>query len=244
MNNYPVFILAGGKGTRFPEETKFKPKPMIDILKKPMLIHIINHYKNFGFNNFHLLAGYKHEVITDFFNKNFTKNKKFKKSFTLQGDTNVNIINTGLNTMTGGRVLRGLDFISSDKFHVTYGDGLADVNIFKLNKFHLKNNSIATITAVMPPSKFGVLDLKYNNVKSFGEKIQASGSWINGGFMVFDKKIKEYLTNDSTILEKEPLSKLAQQNQLNAFKHYGFWQCVDTQREKEVLENYLRDRNK
>ena len=96
----------------------------------------------------------------------------------------------------------------------------------------------------MPPSKFGVLDLKYNNVKSFGEKIQASGSWINGGFMVFDKKIKEYLTNDSTILEKEPLSKLAQQNQLNAFKHYGFWQCVDTQREKEVLENYLRDRNK
>ena len=146
--------------------------------------------------------------------------------------------------MTGGRVLRGLDFISSDKFHVTYGDGLANVNIFKLNKFHLKNNSIATITAVMPPSKFGVLDLKYNNVKSFGEKIQASGSWINGGFMVFDKKIKEYLTNDSTILEKEPLSKLAQQNQLNAFKHYGFWQCVDTQREKEVLENYLRDRNK
>lgn len=239
MSTFPVFILAGGKGTRFPEETNLRPKPMIKILKKPMLMHIIDHYKSFGFTEFHILGGYKHSVIIDYFDKNFRKNKLFKHSYSVHSKTNVNIIDTGLDTMTGGRVLRGLNFTDSNKVHVTYGDGLADVNILKLNKFNLRNAQLATITAVMPPSKFGVLDLKYNQVKSFGEKIQATGSWINGGFMVFDRKIENYLSNDSTILEKEPLSNLAKDNQLNAFKHLGFWQCVDTLREKQVLEDYL-----
>ena len=240
MYSNTLFILAGGKGTRFHEETKFKPKPMINILNEPMIIHIINHYLKYSFSNFHILAGYKHEVMTDFFNKNFTKNKLYKNCYNLSHNAFVNIINTGQDTMTGGRILRGLNFISEKKtINVTYGDGLADVNINKLNQFHKKNQKVGTITAVMPPSKFGVLDLKYNNVQSFGEKVQASGSWINGGFMVFDYNIKKYLKNDSTILENEPLSNLAKIGELNAFKHHGFWQCVDTQREKEVLESYL-----
>jgi glucose-1-phosphate cytidylyltransferase len=219
-----IVILCGGKGSRLSEETKTKPKPMVKIGGKPILEHIIKYYMKFGFNNFLIALGYKGNVI-----KNYFKNKKI-------AGTKINFVHTGQKTLTGGRLLRLKKYlINEDTFMLTYGDGLANINLKKLLKFHLTHNKIATITAVRPPVRFGELFIKKNRVLKFREKHQASENWINGGFFIFNKKIFKYLYDDMTILERDPVRRLCLDKQLMAFKHYKFWQCMDTLRDKELL---------
>lgn len=218
-----VVILAGGQGTRLAEYTKKIPKPMVKIRKIPILEHIINHYAKYGFKDFYIAAGYKQDII-----KNYFKKKKNR--------LNINVIDTGQKTMTGGRLKRLKKYLEKETFLMTYGDGLADLNIKKLIKFHKKNQNIATLTAVRPPARFGVIKINGKKVSYFKEKSKLDEGWINGGFFVFEPKIFKYIKNDNTFLEKEPLSKLGKLKQLNAFKHKGFWQCMDTIRDKEILE--------
>ena len=218
-----VVILAGGFGTRISEYTKTIPKPMIVINKKPILIHIMEHYAKYGFTDFYIALGYKGSVINEYF-----KNKRFK--------WNVNLINTGLKTMTGGRLKR-IENEIDDTFCMTYGDGVSDVNLNELILFHKKNQLIGTLTAIHPPERFGVLDLSENYVTAFHEKHRGEKSWINGGFFVFEKEIFDYIKNgDSTTLERGPLERLASEKELAAFKHEGFWQPMDTLRDKRYLE--------
>ena len=226
LNNIPLVILAGGKGTRISEYSQKIPKPMIRIGIKPIIEHIIDYYKFFGVKNFIIASGYKHKIIKDF----------FKDSF------NVNVVNTGINTLTGGRLLR-LKKLLPDVFFLTYGDGLSDVNIYNLYKLHLLKKKIATVTAVHPIARFGEIRLKNNMVTSFNEKPRVKNDWINGGFFVFDKKILKFLEDDFTILEQHPLRRLAKMNELAVLKHEGFWQCMDTVREKLILENLYKSKN-
>ena len=219
-----VVILAGGFGTRLSEYTKKIPKPMVKINNKPILVHIMEHYVSYGFNNFYIALGYKGKVIKDYF-----KNKKFKWK--------INLINTGLKTMTGGRLKRLKKFIGNETFFMTYGDGLSDVNLKKLINFHKKNNKLVTLTAVRPPARFGAIKINGKKVKIFREKSTLDVGWINGGFFVFEPEIFKYLEDDNTILEKSPLENLAINNQLTAFDHSGFWHCMDTIRDKESLNN-------
>ena len=226
-----TIILCGGIGSRLSEETKIKPKPMVKIGNQPILNHITNIYRYYGFDEFIFALGYKSNVIKSFFSKN--KNKK-----------KIKLIDTGKKTMTGGRLLRLKKFLKNeDIFMLTYGDGLSSQNISKLVNFHKKNKKIATMTAVRPPARFGEIKLKGNIVSKFEEKPQVSGNWINGGFFVFDKKIFDFIKGDNTMLEREPLEKLASLGQLAAYKHYGFWQCMDTMRDKNLL-NDLWKKNK
>ena len=223
-----IVILCGGKGTRLSEETIKIPKPMVKIGSKPILIHIMNYYKLYGFNDFILAAGYKQKIIRDY----FKKNKNFKM---------VKVVNTGQNTLTGGRLLRLKKYFNrNENFMLTYGDGVTNLNLKNLIKFHQKNNKIATITAVKPPVKFGELKIKKNLVKQFEEKPQSSDGWINGGFFVLNSKIFKYIKNDSTMLEREPLKKLVKLKQLVAYKHSGFWKCMDTLRDKILLNQILK----
>lgn len=217
--NLKVVILAGGYGTRLSEYTKKIPKPMVQINRKPLLVHIINHYKKFGFKEFIIAAGYKKEVI-----KNYFKNK------------NVKVINTGLKTMTGGRIKRLQSHLKDQTFLLTYGDGLSDVNINNLLNFHKKSKNLVTLTAVRPPARFGELTILNNRVSKFLEKPQVSQGWINGGFFIANKKIFKFIKGDKTILEKAPLEKLSKKKQLFAYKHFGFWRCMDTKRDKDYLE--------
>lgn len=226
LKNIPLVILAGGRGTRISEYTLNIPKPMIKIGRIPILKHIINYYESFGVNKILIAAGYKKELIQDYF-----KNKK-----------NVKIIDTGLNTLTGGRLLR-LKKNLNDVFFLTYGDGLSNVNIKKLYNFHIKNKKIATVTAVHPVARFGEIILKKNTVVKFNEKPRVKNDWINGGFFVFNKNIFEYLNNDKTILENEPMKSLTKKNQLSCFRHEGFWQCMDTLREKMILDDLNKSKN-
>lgn len=218
-----VVILAGGQGTRLAEYTKKIPKPMVKISKIPILEHIIKHYAKYGFKDFYIAAGYKQNIIKNYFQKK--KNR-----------LNINVIDTGQKTMTGGRLKRLKKYLEKETFLMTYGDGLADLNIKKLIKFHKKNQNIATLTAVRPPARFGAIKINGKKVSYFKEKSKLDEGWINGGFFVFEPKIFKYIKNDNTFLEKEPLSKLGKLKQLNAFKHKGFWQCMDTIRDKEILE--------
>ena len=220
-----VIILAGGFGTRFGKMTATQPKPMIKIGGLPILIHIIKYFKYFGFNDFYIALGYKGNVIKKYFKNNKEKN------------ININLIDTGLKTMTGGRLKKMEKYVKSERFILTYGDGLCNVNLKKLLNFHNNHKKIASITAVHPPGRFGSLDIKGRRVMSFNEKHQLGESWINGGFMVFEKEIFRYLKNSQTVLELDPMKKLAKQNQLMAFKHQDFWQCMDTLREKLFLES-------
>jgi glucose-1-phosphate cytidylyltransferase len=222
-----VVILAGGFGTRIAEYTKIIPKPMIEINKKPILIHIMEHYVKFGFDNFYIALGYKGNIIKKYFDKN-----KYK--------WNINLINTGIKTMTGGRLKRLKKFIGNETFLMTYGDGISDVNIKKLIKFHKNNKKLVTLTAVRPPARFGAIKLIGNKVKIFKEKENIDEGWINGGFFVINPKFFKYIKNDNTFLEKEPLEKLSNERQLTAFKHKGFWQCMDTKRDKDKLEEILK----
>ena len=222
-----VVILAGGLGTRLPEYTKTIPKPMVKILGEPLIVHIMKQYVKYGFKDFFIATGYKGEFI-----KNFFSRKKFK--------WNVNIVNTGLKTMTGGRLKRLKKYIGNETFMMTYGDGVSSVNIKKLLQFHKKNKKLVTLTAVRPPARFGVIKLKGNKVIYFKEKSKLDEGWINGGFFVIDSKFLNFIKNDNTYLEKEPLEKAMKVKELNAFKHNGFWQCVDTKRDKDKLEKILK----
>tara|TARA_B100000282_G_C31712387_1_gene481746 strand:- start:383 stop:1108 length:726 start_codon:yes stop_codon:yes gene_type:complete len=234
-----TFILAGGKGTRFREETILKPKPMIEINKTPMMIHIINHYRYFGQNEFTILAGIKIDYIVDYFKSNFDELQNNTFNYF---DSKVKILDTGEETMTGGRIKRGIEDLNEDKFMLTYGDGISDVNIRELTNFFENSSFKAVVTAVRPPARFGRLKLDKDNVTEFGEKNQTDEGWINGGFFVLDKSVIDYIPDDQTIFEKEPLENLSKDGKLGAFIHEGFWQPVDTIREKEILEEkFLTD---
>ena len=229
FKNPKVVILCGGLGSRLSEETKVRPKPMVKIGSKPILVHIMEIYKKYGFSKFVLAAGYKHEIIK----KYFKKNRKF----------DVKVINTGTKTLTGKRIYRLKKILQKEKyFMLTYGDGLTDQNLKKLLNFHIKHKRVATITAVRPPVKFGELILKKDSVKNFKEKPQVKFGWINGGFFVFDKKIFNFIKDKNVMLEREPLTKLVNVGQLKAYKHKGFWQCMDTVRDKLLLNKMLKSK--
>jgi glucose-1-phosphate cytidylyltransferase len=243
----PAVILAGGLGTRIREETEFKPKPMVEIGGRPVLWHIMKHLSSYGVQRFVICVGYKGDVIRDYFlnyrsrNNDFTVSLGSKSEFTFHSDHqeskwSVTVAETGATTNTGGRVLQIEKYIRGEKFLCTYGDGLSDVNINKLENFHDLKNQIATVTAVRPLSRFGVMDLDAtDNVTNFKEKPQAEG-WINGGFFIFKPQIFDYLKPE-IVLENEPLQTLSAKKQLSAFKHEGFWQPMDTFRESKLLND-------
>ena len=218
-------ILAGGYGTRISEETLLRPKPMIEIGGMPMLWHIMKIYSCHGINDFVICCGYKAEIIKEYFD-----------SFTSE-NWDIQLVDTGLDTMTGGRLKRVQEYVNNETFCFTYGDGLANISISDLIKFHKNNDTIATVTAVQPPARFGALELNGDKVVSFREKPPGDGNWINGGYFVLEPSVFEYISDDSTIWEKEPVEHLAQENQLSAYRHHGFWQPLDTLREKKILEN-------
>ncbi|MEE0914419.1 MAG: glucose-1-phosphate cytidylyltransferase [Ruminococcus sp.] len=247
-------LLAGGFGTRISEESKLKPKPMIEIGGMPILWHIMKMYSKFGVNEFIICAGYKQHIIKEWFADYFLHTSDITFDFT-QDDKiivhnkraeqwKVTVVDTGLNTMTGGRLKRIKNYLDDEPFFMTYGDGVADVDIDKLRAFHDSHGRLATMTAIRPNSRFGVLDLSDNNeVKAFREKSDADSGWINAGFMVLSPKVLDYIKDDTIMFEREPMEKLAQDGQLMCYKHDGFWQCMDTLRDKEKLED-LWDKNK
>ena len=232
-------ILAGGKGTRFAEYTDKIPKPMILANGKPLLDHIISIYSKFNVNNVVILAGYKIEKIVEHYESTFNRVSKSENIFENNLNTKITILDTGLETMTGGRLMLGAEYLNEENFYLTYGDGIADINIEDLTKFFIEKNKIATVTAVRPPARFGSLEIENNIVTNFGEKDNTSSGWINGGFFVFKKQILEYLNDLGDILERKPLEALAEKQQLSAFKHEGFWQPCDTIRELEILERAI-----
>jgi len=221
-----VVILAGGYGTRLSEYTKFIPKPMVKIKKIPIIVHIIKHYKKYGLKDFIIASGYKSKFIQNFFSKN-------------KYSVNIKVINTGLKTMTGGRIKRLEKIIGNETFLLTYGDGVSNVNIKKLVSFHKKNNLLCTLTAVRPPARFGAIKLIGKKVIYFKEKSKIDEGWINGGFFVFEPIIFKLIKNDNTFLEREPLEALSKKKKLGAFKHFEYWQCMDTQRDKLILEKTI-----
>ena len=223
-------ILAGGYGTRISEESYLKPKPMIEIGGKPILWHILKTYSKYDINEFVICCGYKGEQIKEYFSK------LDSTSWDIQ------LVDTGLDTLTGGRLKRIQDHID-DTFCVTYGDGLSDIDISRLISFHKEKKILATLTAIHPPERFGVLNISGDYVTEFHEKHSGMDSWINGGFFVFEPGIFDYLQDDSTILEKTPLETLAKEKKLAAFKHNGFWYPMDTQRDKKHLENLWSSNN-
>ncbi len=221
-----VVILAGGFGTRLSEYTTKIPKPMVKINGKPILIYIMEHYAKYGFTEFYIALGYKGSVIKKYF-----KNHKY--------NWKINLIETGIKTMTGGRLKRLKKYLKLETFFLTYGDGVSNINIKKLMNFHIKNKKMVTLSAVRPPARFGALKLNGNLVRYFKEKSKMDEGWINGGFFVIDPDFFNYIKGDKTFLEKEPLEKITKKNQLAAYKHSGFWQCMDTKRDKDKLEIIL-----
>lgn len=246
-----VVLLAGGKGTRISEESQYKPKPMLEIGGKPILWHIMKEYSYYGFNEFIICAGYMQYVIKEWFADYFLHNSDVTFDFTHGINEmeilhqhcepwKVTVVDTGLDTMTGGRIKRVQPYIGNETFMMTYGDGVCDVDIAELLRFHQSHGKIATLTAVMLEQQKGILDIGGDNaVKSFREKSVTDSSPINAGYMVFNPEIFDYLEGDQTILEREPLTKLAAEGELMSYLHRGFWQCMDTAREKKVLEKYL-----
>ena len=223
-----VVILAGGFGTRLSEYTNLVPKPMVKLNNKPIIYYIMKHFSNYGFDDFYIALGYKGNVIKDYFRKNSFKWK-------------INLIETGLKTMTGGRIKKLKKYLDEENFFMTYGDGISDVNLKRLLQFHKKNKkALVTMTAVRPPARFGAIKIKRNKVSVFREKSKIDEGWINGGFFIMNKKFINYIEKYSTYLEKSPLEKAAKKNQLYAFKHNGFWQCMDTKRDKDNLEDLLK----
>lgn len=225
-----VVILAGGFGTRLSEYTQKIPKPMVKINNKPILIHIIEHYLKYGFKEFYIALGFKANYIKKYF-----KNKKINYQ--------INLIDTGLNTMTGGRLRRLKNFFSKNEdFMLTYGDSVSNVNLTKLKKFHEKQKSLVTMTTVKPTARFGAVKIKGDKIIYFKEKSNVDVGWINGGFMVINEKFLSFIRGDSTFLEKEPLEKACKIKQLSAFKHSGFWHCMDTKRDKDRLEKIFKSK--
>ena len=223
-------ILAGGLGTRISEETHLKPKPMIEVGGKPILWHIMKSYSVYGINDFIICSGYLGNIIEDYFNKN---NFGWK----------INVVDTGLNSMTGGRLKRIQNFVGNETFCFTYGDTLNDVNIKDLIEFHKKNNTIATVTSCIPPEKYGVLYLKDNKVIDFKEKPDNEKNWVNGGFFVLEPSVFSFIKDDNTIWEKEPMEKIVEKRQLSAFRHTGFYQPMDTLNDKNYLEKLWNGEN-
>jgi len=221
-----VVILAGGKGTRISEYTKILPKPMIKIGTKPILEHIINYYIKFGFKDFIIASGYKHRIIKDYFKK---------KNFSAK----IKVIDTGVETLTGSRIKK-LSSELKERFMLTYGDGLSNINLRKLLKFHIKNKKKITLTAVHPPARFGELSVVKNTVVNFEEKPQLQKGWINGGFFVVEPEFLNLIGNKNVMLERTPLKKAVKTKNLAAFKHAGFWFCMDTLRDKKVLDNLVK----
>lgn len=244
-------ILCGGLGTRLSEETHLKPKPMIEIGGKPILWHILKTYEIQGVNDFILALGYKGDFIKDYFinynirNSNFTLNtlsSKLEIQSNSKENWNVSLIDTGLNTLTGGRLLRLKELIN-ETFMLTYGDGLCDVDLKALINFHRSHKKIATVTSVRPPARFGEIQIKNGKVEKFKEKPQTESGWINGGYFIFEPEVFDYLDNDQTILENKPLENLANDGELMAYNHNGFWQCMDTIRDKNYLEEIIKNGN-
>ncbi|MDC0240410.1 sugar phosphate nucleotidyltransferase [Candidatus Pelagibacter sp.] len=221
-----VVILAGGKGTRISEYTKLIPKPMVQIGSKPILEHIIDYYMKFGFNDFIIASGYKHSII-----KNYFKRKKIK--------ANIKTINTGLETLTGTRLIKLANELK-DTFMLTYGDGLSNVDLKKLLEFHKKSKKKITVTAVHPPARFGELSINRNIVTNFEEKPQLQKGWINGGFFVVEPEFLKFIENKNVMLERSPLTKAVKTKNLAAYKHNGFWFCMDTLRDKKVLDTMIK----
>jgi len=249
-----VVILAGGFGTRISEESHLIPKPMIEIGDKPILWHIMKYYSSFGHNEFIICAGYKQYVIKEFFSDyylhtsdvtfDFSNDNKMIVHNNTSEPWKVTIVDTGLNTMTGGRIKRVKQYIGNETFMLTYGDGLSNVDLTKLVEFHKEHGRTCTVTAIQPGGRFGRLDIDNKNfVSNFKEKSLEDGGWINGGFMVLNPSLLDHIDSDQTVLEKEPFERLAKVQQLVAFKHNGFWQCMDTLRDKEMLENMWNNKN-
>lgn len=254
MRYMKVVLLAGGFGTRISEESQHKPKPMIEIGSMPILWHIMKGFSHFGHNEFIICAGYKQHVIKEWFSNyylytsdvtfDFSKENHISYHNTHTDPWKVTIVDTGLHTMTGGRIKRIQPYIGNEPFLMTYGDGVCDVNIDSLVEFHKQHGKIATLTAVQQSEQKGVLDIAQTGaVKSFREKQAATGSIINAGFMVLEPKIFDYLDGDGTIFETTPLEKLAAEGELMSYRHTGFWQCMDSLREKQLLENYWETGN-
>ncbi len=241
-------ILAGGLGTRISEESHLRPKPMIEIGGQPILWHIMKIYSHYGYNDFVICLGYKGHMIKAYFADYYLHTSDITFDFRHNNDMivhnniaepwRVTLVDTGLNTQTGGRLARVQDYIGDEPFMLTYGDGVSDVNVNELVKFHQTHGKLATMTAIQPGGRFGVLDIdESSTITSFREKAKEDGGWINGGFMVLEPGVFDYVTTDENcIFEQEPLRKLSQDGQLAAYKHDGFWQCMDTQRDKHLLE--------
>ncbi|WML36761.1 glucose-1-phosphate cytidylyltransferase [Clostridium sp. OS1-26] len=245
-----VVILAGGFGTRINEESHLRPKPMIEIDNMPILWHIMKSYSYYGFNDFIICCGYKAYVIKEYFAQYYLHRSDITYDFANNNQTEIHsnvaepwkvtLVDTGLNTMTGGRIKRIKDYIGDEPFMLTYGDGVCDINIKELVEYHKQHGSLATITAIQPGGRFGALEIdEKNNIRAFAEKRKEDGGWINGGFMVLQPEVIDLIKDDTTVFEKEPLETLAKTNQLKAYYHNGFWQCMDTLRDKMYLEELI-----
>jgi glucose-1-phosphate cytidylyltransferase len=241
-----VVILAGGLGTRLQEETSVRPKPMVEIGGRPILWHIMNLYAAAGHNEFVLALGYKAEMVRSWFLSYHSLSRDLTVRLsdgastahgTPSEDWTVHLIDTGLETQTGGRLRRLREWIGNETFCLTYGDGVSDVDLKKLVAFHKAHGKLATVTAVRPPARFGGLELEGETVRAFAEKNQTSEGWINGGFFVLEPTVLDYIAADNTLWEREPLEQLASEGQLRAFKHEGFWQPMDTLRDLRLLES-------
>ena len=247
-----VVILAGGFGTRISEESHLKPKPMIEIGGMPILWHIMKWYSRFGINDFIICAGYKQDVIKEWFANYFIHTSDITFDFSNGSELivhakhaepwKVTVVDTGLNTMTGGRIKRVKEYIGNETFLMTYGDGVADVDINSLIAFHKNQGRLATLTGIQPEGRFGFMDIEGSMIHSFREKSSADNGWINGGFMALEPCVTDYIVGDAMPFEHEPLEKLAMEGQLSCYKHRGFWQCMDTLRDKEKLEKMIAEK--
>lgn len=242
-------LLAGGFGTRISEESYLKPKPMIEIGGMPIMWHIMKWYSKFGVNEFIICAGYRQDVIKEWFANYFIHTSDITFDFTNGNEVvvhskhaepwKVTVVDTGMNTMTGGRIKRVRDYIGNEPFLMTYGDGVSDVDIEALIVFHKLHGHKATLTGVQPDGRFGVMDMNGVNIQSFREKSKEDMGWINGGFMVLEPSVLDYIKDDTIMFEREPLEALAKEGELDCYKHEGFWQCMDTLRDKEKLEKLI-----
>ena len=242
-----VVLLAGGKGTRISEESGFRPKPMVEIGGMPILWHIMKEYSYYGFHDFIICAGYKQHMIKEWFADYYLSTSDVTFDFTRENSViyhdkrtepwKVTIVDTGLETMTGGRIKRIQKYIGNEPFMMTYGDGVSDINLAELMAFHQRHKKMATLTTVFQEQQKGVLDIdEANSVRSFREKASDDSIPINAGYMVLEPDIFDYIEGDSTVFEKEPLQKIAEEGELKSYPHHGFWQCMDTLREEKVLE--------
>ncbi|ABU59148.1 MULTISPECIES: glucose-1-phosphate cytidylyltransferase [Roseiflexus] len=247
-----VAILAGGVGSRLSEETEVKPKPMVEIGGRPILWHIMMHYAHYGFKDFVIALGYKGEVIKKYMVDYCSLNSNLKvnlRSGTVEmnggyrPDWNVELIDTGIPTNTGGRIKRLAPYIGNETFMLTWGDGVSDVNLHALLEFHRSHGKLATLTAVRPPARFGHLELDGDRITEFNEKPQTGEGWINGAFFVLEPAVFDYIDGDDTAWEREPLQRLAREGQLMAYRHTSFWQCMDTLRDKKLLESLWQSGN-